>query len=213
MDQRKVLIVDDESSLRKVLGDLLRLRGYSPDPVATGGEAVAAAGEKRHDVAIVDLGLGEEEMTGLDVIKEIKACSPETECIVLTGMPSQESAIQAMNLGAYAYLRKPFDVSELLETIAKALEKHSENAQVQQAKRLVTRPASSKDRFAEYAQEELRSPLSSVLGLAQNIVDTETLEDAQAFAMILQTEAQGVLDRLDEFISRAASEQAERRHR
>jgi len=213
MDRRKVLIVDDESSLRKVLGDLLRLRGYSPDPVATGGEAVAAAGETRHEVAIVDLGLGEEEMTGLDVIKEIKACSPETECIVLTGMPSQESAIQAMNLGAYAYLRKPFDVSELLETIAKALEKHNENAKVEEVKSPVARPLSSKERFADYAQDELRSPLSSVLGLAQNIVDTETLEDAQAFAMILQTEAQGVLDRLDEFISRAASEQAERRHR
>ena len=212
MDRRNILIVDDESSLRKVLGDLLRLRGYSPDPVATGGEAVAAAGEKRHDVAIVDLGLGEEEMTGLDVIKEIKACSPETECIVLTGMPSQESAIQAMNLGAYAYLRKPFDVAELLETIAKALEKRNENAEVQEVKRMAARVPSSRERFAAYAREELRSPLGSVLGLAQNIVDTDTLEDAQAFAMILQTEAQGVLDRLDEFISRTDSDQAERRH-
>lgn len=213
MDGRKILIVDDESSLRKVLGDLLRLRGYSPDPVATGAEAVAAAKATQHDAAIVDLGLGEEEMNGLDVIKEIKSCSPRTECIVLTGMPSQESAIQAMNLGAYAYLRKPFDVSELLQTIAKALEKSASGGGSAKPSTPSIRPQvkSSGQKFADYVRDELRSPLGSVIGLTQNIVEAETLEDAQAFARILQTEAQGVVENLDSFLARVASDQAERR--
>ena len=210
MEQPRILIVDDENSLRKVLGDLLRLRGYTAEPVATGGEAVAAAGRERHEVAIVDLSLGEEEMTGLDVIREIKACSPETECIVLTGMPSQESAIEATNLGACAYLRKPFDVNELLSTITKALAKHGTKSPSHAPPRRPANSPTSTQRFRTYARDDLRSPLSSVLGLAQNVIEAETLEDAQAFARILQTEAKGVLDRLDEYLSRVASEQAQR---
>ncbi len=214
MDGRKILIVDDESSLRKVLGDLLRLRGYAPDPVATGAEAVAAAKATQHDAAIVDLGLGEEEMNGLDVIKEIKRCSPRTECIVLTGMPSQESAIQAMNLGAYAYLRKPFDVAELLQTIAKALEKSAGSGDGAKPAAPSIRPQakSAGQKFADYVRDELRSPLGSVIGLTQNIVEAESLEDAQAFARILQTEAQGVVENLDRFLAKVAADQAERRN-
>jgi DNA-binding NtrC family response regulator len=213
MDERKILIVDDESSLRKVLGDLLRLRGYAPHPVATGAEAVAAAKELRHDAAIVDLGLGEEEMTGIDVIKEIRSCSPNTQCIVLTGMPSQESAIQAMNLGAYAYLRKPFNVAELLDTIAKALEASGvPSSDVPPPERAPESKANQEvQKFVTYARDELRSPLGSLMGLAQNIVETDTLEDAQAFARILLTEAQGIVESLDAYLSTVASGRSERR--
>lgn len=214
MDGRsKILIVDDENSLRKVLGDLLRLRGYSPEPVATGAEAVAAARANQHHAAIVDIGLGDEEMDGLDVIKEIKSCSPHTQCIVLTGMPSQESAITAMNLGAYAYLRKPFNVDELLATIGKALEAGRAVADggdpAKPASAAIANSAVQK--FTKYVRDELRSPLGSVIGLAQNIVEAESTEDAKAFARILQTEAQGILENLEIFLARTAAEQAERR--
>jgi len=217
MDGRnKILIVDDESSLRKVLGDLLRLRGYSPEPVATGPEAVVAAKSNQHDAAIVDIGLGDGEMDGLDVIKEIRACSPHTQCIVLTGMPSQESAITAMNLGAYAYLRKPFDVSELLQTIAKALEAGGVAAETAGRKPSQPPGTSASDeiaarKFTKYVRDDLRSPLGSVIGLAQNIVEAGSTEDAKAFARILQTEAQGILENLEKFLERIESDQAERR--
>ncbi|MDX9982420.1 MAG: response regulator [Lentisphaeria bacterium] len=213
MDGRsKILIVDDESSLRKVLGDLLRLRGYTPESVATGAEAVAAAKANKHDAAIVDIGLGDEGMDGLDVIKEIKSCSPRTQCIVLTGMPSQESAITAMNLGAYAYLRKPFNVDELLATIGKALEAGRDVASGTSAKPTATAAANSAtQKFTKYVRDELRSPLGSVIGLAQNIVEADSTEDAKAFARILQTEAQGILENLERFLARIAAEQAERR--
>jgi DNA-binding NtrC family response regulator len=216
MDGRsKILIVDDESSLRKVLGDLLRLRGYSPEPVATGREAVVAAKANQHDAAIVDIGLGDEEMDGLDVIKEIKSCSPRTQCIVLTGMPSQESAITAMNLGAYAYLRKPFNVDELLATIAKALETGRDGAAAKpsaKAPAAAAPPANAVAlKFTKYIRDELRSPLGSVIGLAQNIVEAESAEDAKAFARILQTEAQGILENLEKFLGKLESDQAERR--
>ncbi len=213
MDGRnKILIVDDESSLRKVLGDLLRLRGYAPEPAATGDEAVAAAKANKHDAAIVDIGLGDEGMDGLDVIKEIKSCSPRTQCIVLTGMPSQESAITAMNLGAYAYLRKPFNVDELLATIGKALEAGKAVADGgTSAKPAPVAASSSAQKFAKYVRDELRSPLGSVIGLAQNIVEADSAEDAKAFARILQTEAQGILENLESFLARTAAEQAERR--
>lgn len=208
MDARKILIVDDESSLRKVLGDLLRLRGYSPDPVATGTEAVAAARAGTYDAAIVDIGLGEEEMNGLDVIKEIKSCSPHTQCIVLTGMPSKELSDEADRLGAYAYLRKPFDVAELLQTVAKALEAGGQGAAGATASTAKTaRPRSTaENKLSDYLRGELRSPLGNVIGLAQNIVESDSAEDAKAFSRILQTEAQGILDNLDAFLAKLDSE-------
>jgi PAS domain S-box-containing protein len=61
-------------------------------------------------------------MPGLDVLKAIKEISPHTECIILTGFASTESAIQAVNLGAYSYLQKPYDVDQLIVTIQRALE-------------------------------------------------------------------------------------------
>ncbi len=72
-------------------------------------------------VAVIDLRL--EDMSGLEVMREIKRRSPGTECIVLTGYASQESAIEAVNLGAYSYVQKPYDIEHLLVTIRRAIEK------------------------------------------------------------------------------------------
>jgi len=117
----RVLVVDDDADLRKTLSDVLELKGYEPVGAATGRAALTRVKEVVVAVAVIDLRL--EDMSGLDVLREIKRSSLDTECIVLTGYASQESAIAAVNLGAYSYVQKPYDMELLLLTIRRAVEK------------------------------------------------------------------------------------------
>ena len=119
--KHNILIVDDDPNLRKTLSDVLKVKGYAPSAVATGQAALDRIEEEIPAVALVDLRL--EDMSGLRVVQEIKKHSFATECILLTGYASQESAIEAVNLGAYSYVQKPYDMGQLLLTIRRAIEK------------------------------------------------------------------------------------------
>jgi PAS domain S-box-containing protein len=120
-ESMRVLIVDDDAALRTTLGDILRIKGFAPLPVGTGRQALEEAGRQEISVAVIDLRLG--DMSGLEVLRRLRQMSPEMECILLTGHASQDSAIEAVNLGAYSYLRKPYDAEQLLLTIRRAGEK------------------------------------------------------------------------------------------
>jgi PAS domain S-box-containing protein len=117
-----VLVVDDDSNLCKILSDTLELKGFRPKGFTQGKPAIVWAEQERPAVALIDLRL--EDLPGLEVMGAIKTASPRTECIVLTGQASVASAIEAINLGAYSYLRKPFDIDQIVVTIQRAVEKH-----------------------------------------------------------------------------------------
>jgi PAS domain S-box-containing protein len=122
-DQPTILIVDDDTALSKTLADILRIKDYAPVIVSTGEKALRRLESHSPLVAVIDLRLP--DIPGLEVLAEIKRRSPGTECIVLTGHASESSAIEAINLGAYSYIRKPYDVEQLLLTIRRAVEKRS----------------------------------------------------------------------------------------
>lgn len=122
--ESKVLIVDDDLRTRKSLQDILSLKGYAPMGCATGAEALERVKEGEFPVAVIDLEL--EDMSGIDLLRKIKRTSMlSTECILLTAYASQQSAIEAANLGAYSYLQKPCDTQQLLLTIHRAVERHA----------------------------------------------------------------------------------------
>ena len=118
---KQILIVDDDANLRRTLRDILRLKGYEASGVNSGQAAIDLVAKQSFPVALIDLRLS--DMPGLDVLKTLKEITPETECVILTGFASTESAIQAINLGAYSYLQKPYDVDQLVVTIQRAIEK------------------------------------------------------------------------------------------
>jgi PAS domain S-box-containing protein len=119
----KVLLLDDDPNLRGVLSDILKVRGFESVPVETGAAALAYIQKQDVDVVLIDIKL--EGISGLEVLRSIKSVSPETECIMLTGHASQATAIEAVNLGAYSYFQKPYEVDQLLVAIRRASEKHS----------------------------------------------------------------------------------------
>lgn len=117
-----ILIVDDDPNVRKSLTDILTKIGYTPSAVNDGKSALHYASENSPAVALIDLRL--DDIDGLELIKKIKELSSSTECIIITGFASQDTAIEAINLGAYSYFQKPYDMDQLLVTIHRAAEKH-----------------------------------------------------------------------------------------
>ena len=123
----RILIVDDDLNLLTSMSDILRIKGFDPVAMQTGAEALALIEWQFVDVALIDLRLGD-DISGLDVLRAIKLRHPQTECILLTGFASQNSAIQAIQIGAYGYFQKPFDITQVLLSIQRALEKHAVEA-------------------------------------------------------------------------------------
>ncbi len=117
----KILVVDDEQSMRDVLSIMLKRAGYGVTTASDGEEAVGHIHKEIFDLVITDLRMP--KMGGLDVLKTVKACSPETVVLVITAFASAESAVEAMKHGAYDYLTKPFQVDEVQLIIRNALER------------------------------------------------------------------------------------------
>jgi two-component system response regulator PilR (NtrC family) len=115
-----ILVVDDEQSMREFLAIMLQQAGHEVTVEADGVGAVARVAADAFDLVLTDLRLG--KGSGVDVLRHVKAASPATEVVVLTAFATTETAIQAMKLGAYDYVLKPFKVEELKLVVAKALE-------------------------------------------------------------------------------------------
>jgi two-component system response regulator PilR (NtrC family) len=119
----RILVVDDERSMRELLEILLRKHGHEVLTASDVAGAIAAASEGGLDLVVTDLRLG--ERSGLDVLRAVKEASPGTEVIVVTAYATTENAIQAMKLGAYDYVLKPFKLDELKLVVEKALERRA----------------------------------------------------------------------------------------
>jgi two-component system, NtrC family, response regulator PilR len=122
MAEARVLVVDDEHSMRELLGIMLRQVGYDVTQ-ADGGEAAIQTLKTTDvfDLVITDLRM--RKVDGLAVLRAAKEHSPNTVVLVVTAFASTETAVEAMKLGAYDYVTKPFKLDELKLTIANALER------------------------------------------------------------------------------------------
>src|SRR5437667_5163983 len=105
-DRPRVLIVDDEPEIRDVLCELLGME-YDCSAVPCAEDAVSLVGTERFGLIISDITMG--EMSGLEMIPHILKSSPETVVVMISGMQTVESAIEALRVGAFAYIMKPFD--------------------------------------------------------------------------------------------------------
>jgi two-component system response regulator PilR (NtrC family) len=117
----KILVVDDEQSLREVLSIMLKRAGYAVTSVSDGEEAVEQLQKEIFDLVITDLRMPKAD--GMEVLKAVKSMSPETVVLIITAFATADSAVEAMKQGAYDYLTKPFQVDEVQLIIRNALEK------------------------------------------------------------------------------------------
>jgi two-component system response regulator FlrC len=118
-DNRSVLVVDDEPSMRVALTESLRRSGYGVTVAADGQEAIQRFGQCRPWLVLTDMKMG--RLGGLDVLKEVKKRAPQTKVVVMTAYGTVETAVEAMKQGACDYLLKPF-AAEALDRVLARLE-------------------------------------------------------------------------------------------
>lgn len=117
----KILVVDDEKGMRDLLYKLLKKEGYEVLLAEDGEQGLETAKEFSPDVIIADLDMP--IMNGIEMIKKIKAFDPNATIIIITAYASIESAIEALKLGAYDYIIKPFKTDEIRLVVSKAMER------------------------------------------------------------------------------------------
>jgi len=119
-DTPHIMVVDDELSMREVLELMLTKEGYRVTCAENGRTAIGLLEKDPYDLMLCDIKLG--DISGLDVLQASKKCNPDTVVILISAYASTETAVEAMNAGAYDYVPKPFDKDELMQTVAKALD-------------------------------------------------------------------------------------------
>jgi two-component system response regulator HydG len=124
----RILVVDDQRNMRTTLAMMLRGAGHDVEEAADGDAAIGRIGAEVIDLVITDLKMGARD--GMDVLRHAKEVSPLSEVIVMTAYGTIESAVEAMRIGAYDYIQKPFTEEELLVKVQKAVEKRNLAGQV-----------------------------------------------------------------------------------
>jgi two-component system response regulator PilR (NtrC family) len=135
MEKKKILVVDDERSMREFLGIMLTKEGYSVTQCPDGEKALRQVEEDIFDLVIMDIRMP--KMDGITVLERIKEITPETIAIMITAFASTDTAVQAMKKGAYDYITKPFKIDEIKLIIRNALEKKALEKENILLKRLV----------------------------------------------------------------------------
>jgi len=145
----RVLLIDDDENVRKTLATVLEKKGYVVDTAETGNEAIQKSKANFYNLALVDIRLP--DMEGTRLLTEMKETAPKMVKIILTGYPSLENAVEAVNKGADGYIIKPFNMDNLLDVMKKHLEE-------QQEARIYTEQRVAE--FVETRARELRTNMS-----------------------------------------------------
>ena len=119
MSTKRVLIVDDEEGIRTVLTDLFCGLDWQPNVAANARDGLAAALSEDHDLTILDLSLP--GIGGLEILRSLKEAKSDHPVIIITGYASMGTAVEAMRLGAYDYITKPFDLDDVQTAAERAV--------------------------------------------------------------------------------------------
>jgi len=120
----RILIIDDDENIRKVLQAILEDEGYIVETVDTAKKGIKKSEKAFYNLALIDVRLP--DMEGIELLSMLRNTKPKMRKIIVTGYPTLQNAISAVNKGADAYVMKPFEVEKILQTIREQLEKQME---------------------------------------------------------------------------------------
>jgi len=138
----RILIVDDDENIRKVLTTILEDEGYIVESVENAKKAIEKTKKKYYNLALIDIRLP--DMEGIELLTKIKDTTPKMRKIIITGYPTLKNAIEAVNRGADAYMLKPFQMEKVLSIIREQLKKQEEEKRY------------SQDKVAEFIETRVR---------------------------------------------------------
>jgi two-component system, NtrC family, response regulator PilR len=162
----RILIVDDELSMREMLSIMLRKEGYEILTAENGEAALNILQNEIFDLVITDVRM--DQVGGIEVLRAVKDLSPETVVIMITAYASTETAVDAMKMGAYDYITKPFRNEEIRMVIRKALEKHL----LRKENILLKREIESRAGFENFIGKS--EPMQRIFSLIRQVADTRS---------------------------------------
>ena len=169
-----ILIVDDDPDILNACATMLRMRLYNIDTARNGYEAKQRLLERKYKIVLTDLKMP--NISGMDILKDVKEKSPETDVILFTAHGSINEAVEAMKLGAYDFIIKPIDINHMAIIVKRCIEKNSLIAQIGGLKEIINLYESSK---AIVSETDMQKLLGIIVKLA-----VETLR-ADAGALML----------------------------
>lgn len=128
----RILVVDDDETIRKTMKTILEDEGYLVDTAVSGAEAIRKTRKTYYNIALLDIRLP--DMEGVELLRLIGDGVPRTRKIMVTGFPSMQNAIAALNKKADAYLVKPVEVESLLATVKSQLQQQEDEKQFSEQK-------------------------------------------------------------------------------
>ena len=124
VEPARILVVDDDENIRKTLTTILRNEGYTVDTAHDGKKAIKKTEASAYNVVLIDTRLP--DMEGIELLSKLRSTKPKMRKIIVTGYPTLQNAVAAVNKGADAYVMKPFEVEKILQTIREQLKKQEE---------------------------------------------------------------------------------------
>ena len=195
----KILVIDDEKVVQEGCTRILTGDGYDVETSYTGQEGFKKMEEETYDLVIADLKMP--GISGMEVLKKIKKNDPDISVIMITGYPTPETAVEAMKLGAFDYLPKPFTPAELISVVNKAIEEKKvliETKHLESAYQDATKAISSSLNLNEVLELIVKSVVNllKVKGCGVNLLDDtrKKLETRVAFGLSDNYLAKGPLD-------------------
>jgi len=177
----KILVVDDDPNIRKILDDTLKRKGYQILTARDGTEALTKLKKDTVELVLSDLQLP--DISGLEVLQRVKADYPLTEVIILTGNASLDSAIESTNMGAFSYLQKPYEMDQLLLHIKRAIEKQQAEEKI--LKHTIELKKINSELKALYEISLIISRTIDINRLFSDIVDS--ISNIEVFSFVLKS--------------------------
>jgi len=170
----KILIVDDEKSIRKTLREILEYEKYEVTEAQDGMECLAKFKRAKFDVVILDIKMP--NLDGMETLERLQQMSPETPIIMISGHANIDTAVEAVKMGAFDFVSKPPDLNRLLITLKNALDKHNLISETKKLKRKV-----------------VTSPVQEIIGESAhvNLIKTTIERVAPTEARVLVTGSNG----------------------
>ena len=167
----KILVVDDESPIRRVFRDILEHEKYKFDEAADGAEAVEKVKQNKYDAIIMDIKMP--RMDGMDALDHLQDLAPDTPVIMISGHADIEIAVQAVKKGAFDFISKPLDIQRILITLRNALDKSTLITETKVLKRKVAQVKTTLPIIGESAEiKNIKSQIDKVAPLDVRVLVT-----------------------------------------